>query len=731
MGSTKRQRKTISTRKLKNFNSDNFLSDLGQIDWDNIVSSSKDINEAVNKWSYLLSLVIEKHAPLTEFKVSDKYSPWLTKEFKALACTRDKLKSLAIKNNSSILMASYRHVRNRVNNLNKSLKREYFSKKIALEKGNLKETWKTLNLLLNKRSKTTNVGSLNVDGEVISENSGIARSMNEFFCSVGSNLSVKIPQQPNPLLCGEYKINESTEQPTEFKFHPVDITTINRALGKMKKSLGFGSDGIASNFLKIAFPVICNSICDIFNFSIFSGSFPESWKIARVAPIFKGGKPDDRSNYRPISVLPVVSRLFEKVIYDQLYQYLDKHKYLASHQSGFRSLHSVVTCLLKGTSDWYIDIDSGKYTAMIFIDLKKAFDTVDHQILLDKMQFYGITGLAHKWFSSYLDNRKQYCRVNGTTSSIENIDIGVPQGSCLGPLLFLLYINDLPFALKKAKATMYADDTAISYSSDKSEELDLVINEELSYIERWLQGNKLSLNVVKTQAMIIGSKPKIKKLKNNLSTLPSFKVGGEEINLVNETKYLGVMIDNCLTWESHISAVQKKISRAIGLLKYAKNFVQTDTLINLYRSITEPHFSYCCSVWGSCGASKLDVLQKLQNKAARIVTNSPFDASAAPLLQRLGWPSVQKLINKETGSMVYKSLNSLAPQYLSDLFVRLSEVHPRELRNSKTNLAIPMLRTGNGQKSFAYRGASLWNSLDLDTKMAPSINAFKSKINEK
>ena len=150
--------------------------------------------------------------------------------------------------------------------------------------------------------------------------------------------------------------------------------------------------------------------------------------------------------------------------------------------------------------------------------------------------------------------------------------------------------------------------------------------------------------------------------------------------------------------------IQRKISRVIGLLKYARNFVQTDTLINLYRSITGPHFCYCCSVWGSCGASKLDVLQKLQNTAARIVTHSPFDASAAPLLQRLGWPSVQKLINKGTGSMVYRSLNSLAPQDLSDLFVRLSEVHPRELRNSKTNLAIPMLRTGNGQKSFAYRG---------------------------
>ena len=249
-----------------------------------------------------------------------------------------------------------------------------------------------------------------------------------------------------------------------------------------------------------------------------------------------------------------------------------------------------MTCLLKGTSDWFFDIDRGKYTAMIFIDLKKSFDTVDHQILLDKMQFYGITGLAHKWFSSYLDNRKQYCIVNGKTSSIENIDIGVPQGSCLGSLLSLLYINDLPFALKRAKATMYAEDTAISYTSEKIEELDLVINEELSYIERWLQGNKISLNVVKTQAMIIGLQPKIKKLKNNLSSLPSFKVGGEEINLVNETKYLGVMIDNCLTWESHINEVQKTISRAIGLLKYARNFAQTETLI-IYIEASWSHIS--------------------------------------------------------------------------------------------------------------------------------------------
>ena len=228
---------------------------------------------------------------------------------------------------------------------------------------------------------------------------------------------------------------------------------------------------------------------------------------------------------------------------------------------------------------------------------------------------------------------------------------------------FLVFVRRAPTNLLcHIRAASNICKLPLSYSSDTSDELDLVINEELSCIEKWLQGNKLSLNVVKAQAMIIDFKPKIKKLKNNPSTLPSFKVGGEEIDLINETKYLGVVIDNCLTWESHISALHKKISRAIGLLNYARNFVQPSTLINLYRSIIEPHLSYCCSVWGSCGASKLDMLQKLQNEVARIVTNSPFDASAAHLLQRLGWPSVQQLINKETGSMVYKSLNSLAPQ---------------------------------------------------------------------
>ena len=214
---------------------------------------------------------------------------------------------------------------------------------------------------------------------------------------------------------------------------------------------------------------------------------------------------EDRSNYRPISVLPVISRLFEKIIFDQMYKYFFANKLFFSDQSGFRALHSVLTCLLKCTNDWYMNFDKGLYTGVIFIDLKKAFDTVDHDILIAKLCHYGVAGKELDWFKSYMSNRKQCCKVNGHDSKLQDIKCGVPQDSCLGPLLVLIYVNDLPFALDRTKATIYADDTSISFSSRSVTDLTQVINTDLDSIRLWLEGNELSLNVTKTQSMILGS----------------------------------------------------------------------------------------------------------------------------------------------------------------------------------------------------------------------------------
>ena len=433
--------------------------------------------------------------------------------------TRDKLKKQAIRSKSELLMQAYRHIRNQVNKLNEKLKREYFTNKIASCEGDLKSTWKTINNVSNKKSKTTNISSLNIEGKHISTTADIAESINNFFCTIGEKLSDKMPSARNPLLENDYEVNP---EKTRFQFYDIDTRQLEKVFSKLKTSKGCGTDGIASCFIKIALPVVSESLCDIFNLSIATGCFPDSWKIARVAPIFKNGQPDDRSNYRPISVLPVLARVFEKLIHNQLYDYLDKNDHLFLNQSGFRALHSVVTCLLNSTDDWYVNMDKGRYTANIFIDLKKAFDTVDHDILLAKLRKYGTENLELTWFTSYLTNRKQFCKVNGVFSKTEDIRCGVPQGSCLGPLLFLIYINDLPFSLKKAKVTMYADDTSISFSSSSLEDIDQTLNSELSHLKQWLLGNKLSLNVLKSQALVGVPSPKVRKLLTKLLINRSF-----------------------------------------------------------------------------------------------------------------------------------------------------------------------------------------------------------------
>ena len=479
--------------------------------------------------------------------------------------------------------------------------------------------------------------------------------------------------------------------------------------------------------MKLALPLIENSLTFLFNTSIQTSQFPKVWKVARVTPIFKGGEKTDKSNYRPISVLPVISRLFEKLIFDQLYQYLNEKDLISHNQSGFRRLHSTLTCLLKNTDDWYSGMDLGQLVGLVFIDLKKAFDTVDHTILCEKLKLYGVQQSELSWFQSYLSNRKQFCRVNGVSSELGDIKVGVQQGSCLGPLLFLIFINDLPQAVQGSNISMYADDTSLCHRALNITQLNEAINNDLKQLDAWLQGNNLSLNVGKTQSMLITSKQKWHILKSSDQNL-ELNIRENELDVVHNTKYLGIQIDSSLDWKEQIKATSAKASRAIGFLKYAKKYLPKTTLKTLYISIVEPHFRYCCSVWGCCGISGINQLQKLQNRAARIITDSSFDAPSRPLIEELGWKTIEQLIDIESKTIVFKSLNELAPQYMQNLFKRNSKCTTRCLRNTSTDLRLPMKTTANGQKSFSFRGAKLWNSLSAESKEASSLKSFKKSV---
>ena len=376
----------------------------------------------------------ELSEPMVEKRVSDKYSPWMSSDLKRLFKARDKIKLAAVKSKSEFLMSAYLQLRNKVTKMNKEAKRAYFMNKIHTSEGNLRETWKTINKLVNKRSKTTNISSLNVDGNSVTDPVGIANTMNQFFCNVDDELSKDIPDTENSLLLDEHTINPSN---ASFILAPVVSEQVALAMYKIKTSHGFGLDEISRFFLKIAMPALAEPLSQLFNLSLSAGVFPNQWKIARIAPIYKDGHSDIRSNYRPISVLPVISKLFEKLVNDQYHNFLVSNHLLYSHQSSFRHLHSVLTCLLKCTNDWYLNTENGKYTSVTFIVLKKAFDSVTHEMLVKKLKIYEIRGKELLWFKSYLSHRKQCCKVNGKLSGLVEVTCGVPHGSCLGPLLLL------------------------------------------------------------------------------------------------------------------------------------------------------------------------------------------------------------------------------------------------------------------------------------------------------
>ena len=274
---------------------------------------------------------------------------------------------------------------------------------------------------------------------------------------------------------------------------------------------------------------------------------------------------------------------------------------------------------------------------------------------------------------------------------------------------------------------MYADDTSLTLQSQDISQLNETINDDLRRLDVWVQGNKLSLNVSKTQMMLICTKPKHQKLKIAGGNL-CLTIRGNDLYLVQNGKYLGVQVDDSLDWKNQIKAIPSKVSKALALLKHAKKFLPASSLRSLYLSIVEPHCRYCWPVWGCYGSSTLLQLQKLQNRAARILTNSTFDVPSSPFIRSLGWMTIADLISFESKQLVFKSLNNQAPQYICKLFQRNSECSSRDLRNTAMDLRLPMSTSLNGQKRYSYRGAKLWNNLAFEIKQAPSLSVFKQRL---
>jgi len=680
-------------------NNDAFRRALLDADWHEVYQNDS-VETAYDSFCNLLKTHYEAAFPLLcrKSRKRQRDKPWMSPALKKSICIKHKLYRKFHSCPTILNEIKYKKYRRVCEVTIKVAKKNYYDSQFRENSQNLRKTWSLIKEVIGVPNKTTISPTFVVGGESITDKTIIADGLNNFFVNVGHELASKIPSittDPIATLTGNY---------TDSLF--LNYTTVDEVIGCIKKLKNGspGHDGIQPDIVKRNADVIAPILVYIINLSFRDGKVPESMKCANITPVYKSGKRDEYNNYRPISVLPTFSKIIERLVFQRLYKYCMRNGIICNQQFGFRKKLSTEMALLTAMDYLSKALDEKKHVIGLFIDLRKAFDTVDRSILLRKLEHYGVRGVALSWFTSYLNNRSQRVKYRGLHSSLMNIDIGVPQGSTLGPLLFILYINDLVTTLNKISPILFADDTTLFSSGNCLTSLTNNMNTELALLSSWFKRNKLSLNLTKTNFILFTLN---KNLRNR-----NIQITIDDINIqrVQTVKFLGVHIDENIDWNVHVNITCSKIRKSIGILKKVQPYLLPKTMISLYYSLIYPYLSYCNLVWGNCATTYIKRLHMLQKRAIRIIHNASFLAHTDELFSESGILKLPNMFDYFVSIFIYKFIHTHFPiSFVNQISIRLQPMLSTRIHLHNLYRA-PYCRTALRQKTLFFQFFNVHNN---------------------
>ena len=672
----------------------------------------QDVNTCAENFSKLFFEEACKCMPTKKVTVRDYDKPWVDEEMKNAFNNRYKLFKLAQRTDSTSDWTNYRVLRNQVTNMVRQ-KKNIYDKKLddkasSPEYFGTNEFYKLLKHFLNKKGQSEEIPPLEFEGKLHFTNLDKANALNDHFIN-----QTKL-ENPDDIVPDLPQLDQ------EIKDIVITSNEIKKLISKLDKKKASGPDNIHNRLLISAVEVIAEPLAIFFTRCLSIGIFPSCWKRAHVTPLFKKGSASLCSNYRPISLLSCVGKLFERCVHGHVFNFLVQNHVLTQSQSGFIPGDSTVNQLVIIYDNLCRAFDDKITTQSVFFDISKAFDKVWHKGLLYKLHSVGIRGNLHRWFTSYLSNREQCVVLKGKSSDFKHITAGVPQGSVLGPLLFLIYINDITLDINSI-IKLFADDTSLSLSLRNPDDRANTLNQDLEKINIWAKKWKIKFNAEKTELLNFK--------RDNLQT-PTLTFDDIDLTDIDTHKHLGLIIQNNCKWDSHIDKITQTVTMLISFLKSYKYRLSRKTLNHMYKSFILPHFDYCDIIYDNCTQYLSDKLENLHLEAIRTIVGAVRGTSHQKLYEESGFTSLGERRKRHKLIFFHKIVHNACPSYLSErcppLVAQINHYH----RRRPLERHIPRCRTDLYSKSFFPEATRLYNELPDDVKTIPSIGSLKHFLNQ-